>query len=192
MEIRDIMLTAPNSVKAGSYITNDVSDEMIGASIREAQDIHLQSIIGSNLLERLKTLVFNYMNGGRDKISDQKNVAYKDLLDGYVEPYLIAKTQALICVPITFKIRNMGVVYNTDTNVNNNGLEQAYAAQRRFNTLADQRATKLSMYLCSNKDSFPELFQGDCGCSDYVRPLIGRRFVNVHLNLGNKQGDCCC
>ena len=192
MEIKDIMLTSPKAVKAGSYITNEVSEEMIGNSIREAQEIHLQSIIGSNLLLRLKTLVYNEMQGYIDSIDEAENADYKKLLDEYVEPYLIAKTQAGICIPITFKVRNMGVVYNSDTNVNNGGLDTAYAAQRRFNVLADQRATLLSMFLCTNRKDYPELDEGGCGCGAYVRPLIGRRFVSVPLNLGNKHGDCCC
>lgn len=192
MEIKDIMLTAPNTVKAGSYITNEVSDEMIGGSIREAQDIHLQSIIGTNLLLRLQTLVYNKMNGLFDNIDAAENADYKTLLDEYVEPYLIAKTQAMICIPITYKVRNMGVVYNSDTNVNNGGMETTYAAQRRFNVLANQRATRLSMFLCTNRKDYPELDQDSCGCGLFVRPLIGRKFINVPLNLGNKHGDCCC
>ena len=191
MEIKDIMLTSTNAVKAGSYITNEVSDETIGNSIREAQEVHLNEIIGSVLLRRLKELVYNKMNGSVDAIDSEENAEYKTLLDDYVEPYMVAKTQAMICIPITVKIRNMGVVYNSDQNVNNNGLENAYAAQRRFNVLADQCATRLSMYLCSHKTDFPELSEGDCGCGIFTKPLIGRRFVSVPLNLGQKGNDCC-
>lgn len=192
MEIKDIMLTSPNAVKAGSYITNEVSDEMIGNSIRETQEIHLNEIVGSVLLRRLKELVFNKMKGYEDDIDSAENAEYKTLLDEYVEPYMVAKTQAMICTPITLKIRNMGVVYNSDQNVNNNGKDNAYTAQRRFNVLADQCATRLSMYLCSHKSDFPELSENDCGCGVFTRPLIGRRFVSVPLNLGQKRGNCCC
>lgn len=191
MEIKDIMLTSPVAVKAGSYITNEVSEETIGASIREAQESHLNEIVGSVLLQRLKELVYNKMKGNVDAIDEPENANYKELLDDYVEPYLIAKTQAMICMPITLKIRNMGVIYNSDQNVNNNGLENAYAAQRRFNVLADQCATRLSMFLCKRKSDFPELSEGDCGCGIFTRPLIGRRFVSVPLNLSQKGNNCC-
>lgn len=192
MDIKDIMLTAPNAVKASTYVTNDVSDEIIGASIRESQEIHLQSIIGSNLLFRLKQLVYNAMKGEIDNIDEPENEAYKVLLDEYVEPYLVVKTQALICLPISYKIRNMGVVTNSDTNVAQNGMDAAYAMQRRFNVQASEYATRLSMFLCTNKADYPELSEGPCGCSAYVKPMIGRKFINVPINLGQKHGGCCC
>ena len=191
MEPKDIMLVSPNTVKAGSYITNDVSDEIIGSSIREVQDIHLQSIVGSNLLNALQTLVYNKMKNLEDTIDDDKNEAYKTLLDDYVTPYMVNKVQAAICLPITFKIRNMGVIQNSDTNVNKSYLSDIYAVQRRFNTMADRYATFLSMFLCERFSDFPELKETSCGCGAFVPAQVGKRFVNVGLNL-DKGGKPCC
>ena len=191
MEILDVMLTSPNAVKAVSYVTNNVSDEMIGASIREAQDIHLQSITGSELLYKLQELVYNSIEGYTDAIEDPENHAYKELLDVYVEPYMISKAQFLLCAPNSYKSRNMGVVTNSDTNVNDAGMENVGKIMARYNTEAARRATALSMYLCANKAEFPELTQSACGCRAYVQPMIGRRFINVPINLGRHTNKCC-
>ena len=191
MEIKDVMLTSPNAVKGVSYVTNNVSDDMIGASIREAQEIHLQSIVGSELLYRLQELVYNAMEEETDNIEDDVNHAYKELLDVYVEPYMISKTQFLLCAPNSYKSRNMGVVTNSDTNVNDAGMENVGKMMARYNTEAARRATALSMYLCANKADFPELTQSACGCRAYVQPMIGRRFINVPLNLGRHKSNCC-
>lgn len=190
MEAKNIMLTSPNSVKAVTYVNYNVTDDLIGASIREAQDIHLQSIVGSNLLSRLQELVLNKMQGNGDNIDSEANEDYKTLLNDYVEPYLISQTQFLLCTPLTYKVRNLGVIQNSDANANKVSVSDLNKVEARFKTEALQRATKLSMYLCRNKKAFPEL-EDDCGCNG-VKPMIGRKFVNVPLNLGQRHGDCCC
>ena len=190
MKPKDIMLVSPNTIKAQSYVTNDVSDEIIGASIRECQDIHTQSILGSNLLLALQTKVYNKMKNLEDGIDDEANWCYKELLDEYVTPYMVAKTQALICVPITYKVRNMGVIQNYDTNVNREQLSEVYALQRRFNTSSARYATYLSQYLCSHKDDLPELKETSCGCGAFVPPMIGVKFSATGLVLGD--GKPCC
>lgn len=191
MTAKDIMLLAPNTLKGASYTTNDVSDEMIGPAIREAQEEHLVTVTGSNLLHRLQELVLNKIQGDADDIDATENLNYKHLLDNYVVPFLIAKTQSLLCVPITYKIRNMGVVQNSDINVNKNYMADVARLQQRFNTTAMQKLTALSMYLCENRKMFPELDASDCGCRAYVRPLLGRRFVNLPLNLNGPSNKCC-
>lgn len=190
MDNKNIMLTSPNSVKAVSYINNNVTDDVIGASIREAGDIHLQSIIGTALYRRLQELVNNKIQGVNDNIDSEENEAYKFLLDEYVEPYLISKVQFLICQPISYKVRNMGVIQNSDANVNKSTSDEIGKLANRFNTEAMRRATALSMYLCKNKSAYPEL-TSSCDCND-VKPMLGRRFVNVPINLGGSHGDCCC
>ena len=191
MTAKDIMLVSPNTIKAQSYITNDVSDETIGPAIRETQNIHLQSIIGSNLLLALQRKILNKKEGNEDGIDDTENEAYKTLLDEYITPYLVSKTQAVICLPITYKIRNMGVIQNYDTNVNREQLSEVYAIERRFNTMSARYATYLSMYLCEHKDEFPELSEGSCGCTNFVPPMIGVKFSNVGLNLDRGNKPCC-
>ncbi len=191
MEPKNIMLTSPGAVKAVTYVNYNVTDDLLGASIREAQDIHVQSITGSRLLYRLQELVANKMNGEtEDTIDSEENDQYKVLLNDYVEPFLIAKTQFLICTPVAFKTRNLGVIQNSDTNANRSAVGDIAKVEARYNNEAMRRATALSMFLCRHKSAFPELAM-DCGC-DGVKPMIGRRFVNVPLNLGKNRGDCCC
>lgn len=191
MTAQDIMLLAPNTLKGATYVTNDVSDDMIGPAIREAQEEHLITIIGSNLLNRLQELVLNKIQGDADTIDDAENLPYKYLLDCYVVPFLQEMTQSLLCVPITFKTRNMGVIQNSDVNVNKNFMQDVARVQQRYKTSAMRRATALSMYLCANRKLFPELDATDCGCRAYVRPLLGRRLVNLPLNLNGPHKPCC-
>lgn len=185
------MLEAADDIKAATYINSNVDDNMLGAAIRETQNVHLQSILGSNLLYRLKELIYNAIIGEEDNIDEERNEKYKILLEEYVQPYIEAKVQAVLPLMITFKTRNLGLTTSSDDNVRAAGLDEVYAVQHRYNSVADREATALSMYLCSNKSEFPELSSTDCGCVPYVKPMIGKRFVNVGLWLGG-DNNCCC
>lgn len=190
--VKNIMLISPDTIKAASYVNYNVDDGTVGASIREGQEIHLQSIIGSNLLKRLQQLVLNAVEYEEDNIDSDENLLYKQLLDDYIEPYLTNKVQALLCVPLSLKIRNLGIVKTGDTNVNTPSLKEVMALQTRFNGMAAKYATYLSKYLCAHKDDFPELSQGDCGCGVFVPPILGKTFVETGLVLGSTKNGCNC
>lgn len=189
--IRNTMLISPDAVKGATYLANNVSDKTLGAAIRETQEIHLQSIIGSELLYRLKTLVYNAIEDNLDTIEDNENECYKTLLDDYITPYLEAKIQAVLPLMISYETRNLGVIHASDTNLSAPSMDDVLKLQQRYNTVADRYATTLSKYLCVNKDCYPELEQ-NCGCLPYVKPQLGKNFVNVGLWLGGDTVCCGC
>ena len=47
--ILDVMLISPDTIKAMGEIDKNVDDGVIGASIRAAQHIYVQTVIGTNL-----------------------------------------------------------------------------------------------------------------------------------------------
>lgn len=187
-----IMLVSPEAVKSGSYVNLNVDDSVVGAAIREGQQIHLQSVIGSNLLHRLQQLVLNAKEDADDNIDAEQNWVYKELLDDYVTPYLVNKVQALICVPVSLKIRNLGVVRTNDTNIDGPSLRDIMALQTRYNGMAAKYATYLSKYLCAHRAELPELNETDCGCGVFVPPVIGKVFVETGLVLGDTKSGCEC
>ena len=188
---RKVMLISPDAIKGSTYIQNNVDDGMVGSAIREAQDIHLQSIIGSELMYRLQTLVLNAIEDKSDSIDDEANECYKDLLDDYIAPYLEAKTEAVLVLMVAYKTRNLGLIHASDTNLNSVPMDDVLKLQQRYNGVAAKHATALSKYLCINKSCFPEL-SNDCGCVPFVKPQIGKTFVHTGLWLGGKGSDCCC
>lgn len=189
---RYTLFTSPDDIKASSYINYNVGDDMLGKAIRETQDVHLQAIIGSNLYYRLQELVYNAIQDSGDTIDDEGFEAYKELLDDYIQPYLEEKTQAVLCVPISYKLRNYGVAKNSDTNIESPSLRDIMAVQKRFNTSAAKYATRLSMWLCVHKDAFPELSETSCGCGIFIPAVLGKKFVATGLVLGDTKNKCNC
>lgn len=186
------MFISPDDLKGSSYVNLNVDDAMLGKAIRETQEVHLQSIIGSNLYYRLQELVYNDIREEEGNISEPEFEAYKVLLDEYVQPYLEEKAQAVLCIPVTYKLRNYGVAKNSDTNIESPSLRDVMALQKRFNTSAAKYATKLSMWLCANKQSFPELSETACGCGIFIPAVLGKKFVATGLVLGDTRNKCNC
>lgn len=189
-EYKKTLLTDPMSVKAVSLISNNVDDTVIGATIRSTQKLYLQEIIGSELFGKLQQLVYATISGEHPSIDDPESEAYATLLDEYVEPYLIAKTQSEILIPITFKIRNIGVSTDSDTNVNSSILSEVKYLKRYYDSLANEDASRLSKFLCANKSDYPEL-EVKCDCGGFVAPRIGKNYGRTGLWLGEDDTKCC-
>lgn len=189
MTYKDVMLIAPDDVKSATYINYNVDDATLAPAIRETQEVWLQTIIGTRLYNRVLELVFNAIEGTEDTIDDEDNAPYKDLLDGYIIPYLQAKVQAVIILPGSYPTRNMGVVHPSDANLNEQALRDILKVQQRYNATADRYATLLSRFLCENRKAFAELNTGKC-CGDLYEPQIGKRFVHVGITF--PEGHNCC
>lgn len=188
-EWRNVMLISPSDVKGIENVNNNVTDDTIGYAIRTAQDVYLQDIIGTPLLHKIQELVYNAVAGNPDTIDDAANVDYAMLLDEFITPYLAAATTVELLLPISMKIRNIGVSQNTDTNINSVSLNDIRMQINYYNVRVAMYATRISQYLCENKSVFPELENDGC-CGQ--KALIGTKFQPTNLWLGNKKKGRCC
>lgn len=187
-EYNKIMLISPSEIKATENVNYNTSDETIGYSIRTAQDTYLQEIIGTALYDKIRLLVFNSINHIEDNIDDAENAEYAILLDDYISPYLASKTMVELLMPISYKVRNVGVSKNSDININSASDNELKYLLNMYEVRVANYATKLSQYLCRNKELFPEL--DDCpSCGQ--KALIGYKFQPTRLYLGKGKKGCC-
>lgn len=170
-DLKNVMLISPDEVKAQSDINYNVDDTAIGASIRVAQNIYLRDIIGTDFLEKLQELVWNEISGAEDKISDPENVAYKELLDYYVGDVITYKVASELCARLTYKLRNIALVSNSDTNANAAQLADVDYMRDVYDTYFNDATNRMVEFICKNKDAYPEA-EFTCGCGK--NPLYGR------------------
>lgn len=176
-EYKNTMLISPDTVKSQSDLNYNVDDIAIGASIRVAQNIYLRDIIGGALLERLQELVYNAIEGNPDNIDEEANIAYKTLLDDYIEDFLTYKVTSEIATRLSLKIRNMGVIKNSDTNISPATLEDLNYLYQTSETYVNDAANRMTAFICKNAAAYPEnIF--NCGCND------GPLYANTGLWLG--------
>tara|TARA_R110000822_G_scaffold228978_2_gene361261 strand:+ start:55 stop:648 length:594 start_codon:yes stop_codon:yes gene_type:complete len=76
---KQILYIDANYIKAYSHITGNVDENDLLPSIIQAQDSQIQPILGTNLYNKLKTLIKD------GSISDVGNAAYETLLQDYVQ-----------------------------------------------------------------------------------------------------------
>jgi len=85
-------------------IEDNIDTALINNGIREAQDINLQTVLGTLLTNKLYTLV------DAGTIGDAANSAYKTLLDSYIQNMLIYSSYWYILDAIYMRSRNNGLL----------------------------------------------------------------------------------
>ena len=169
-----IYLVSPDDVKAASNINYNVDDGDVASAIRTSQNIYLRDIIGDNLLESLQEMV----SGG----TLSANTAYEELLDNYVTEYLIYKACVEICVPISLKLRNIGISQDYDSNIQAAQLANIAELANYYETQAIDKANRLIDFLIENKTAFPELHIS-CACGRKAPCLKKKANTNLWLGL---------
>lgn len=189
MMYTDVILISPNEIKSSSNINYNVDNDVISNTARNVQNIYLEEIIGTALLRRIQLLIYNKINNIDDNIDSPTNEAYKNLLNGYIKDFMIAKCLTDILMNISFKIRNIGVSRNSDTNINYADLSELKFLKMQYETYADEYSERISKYLCFNKDEFPELTATVPGY--FKTPLIGKSFANCGIWIGRMDKNNC-
>lgn len=185
----NVLFIGSGDVKNITIVNSNVSDEYIGYAIRDTQNIDLQSIIGTSLMDKLKELVYNKLKGLENSISDEDNIAYNDLMEEFVKPYLTHKSVVNVLIPISFKLRNMGTIKTNDTNIQNAEIDEIKYLMKYYEQQAAFYETRLSKFLCVNKDAYPEL---EMDVEAWMsKPLIGKNFAPTELWLGSDNEKTC-
>lgn len=182
-EYMDVMLISPDTIKAMGEIDDNVDDGVIGASIRAAQNIYLQTVIGTNLLNKLQRLVYNTINENPDTIDDDFNAHYKALLDYYLRDVIAYKVASEICVRNSLKIKNAGVVQLSNTNVMAVTLNDIKYLKETYDTYYNSALNRMVDFLIDNINNFPEL-ECECECGGCKPNFLNKRYGNTGLYLG--------
>lgn len=145
-----IFLINENVLKSETILNDNVGSEFIRPAIEASQDIYLQQLIGTELLEKLYNLVVT------NNIQEDENAHYKTLIDEYITNYLKYKVLAEITIPLAYKYRSVGVVQSNGENYSNSQMKDATLVQNHYELRATFYAERLSKYLNANSNLYPE------------------------------------
>lgn len=152
-----VFLISEATMKKNSVVNNNVDGMYLLPAIDFAQDAGLQPIIGTKLYNKLMDLV---EDGSIIQATD-----YKYLLDEYITPYLVNKVTADIQIPLSFKLRNQGVVQQTDANTYVPSMKDIQYVIQNYENKANFYSNRLSDYLRANRSKYPEYCSVD-SCAD--------------------------
>lgn len=152
-----VFLISEATLKKNSVVNNNVDGMYILPAIEYAQDAGLQPLIGTKLYNKLMDLV---ENGDIASATD-----YKYLLDEYITPYLVNKVTADIQIPLSFKLRNQGVVSQTGENTYLPSMKDIQYVKQDYDNKANFYSQRMSDYLRANRTKYPEYCSVD-SCAD--------------------------
>lgn len=179
MNTNDVLLISESYIKSVTNISDNIAGDYLLPSIKLAQDIDLESTIGTQLLKKLQKLVFD------NDISNEENSNYKLLLDKYIQPYLAYCTIKHIVPTVAYKLVNQGIVRTDDEKSYNITADEVDRVQNHYKHIADVYKKRLQLFLTSNYNNFPELLNWK-SIADIKSNLYSAAGCNV--NLGGPRG----
>ena len=100
----DVLFISEKYIKTHSSLNDNIWGDSLLPAIRESMDINLQGAIGSQLYNELIEEVK----------SDTLDDTHKELMDNYIQPYLMYQTIANLIPILGSKIGNLGTVISED------------------------------------------------------------------------------
>ena len=179
MNTNDVLLISEDYIKSITNVSDNIAGEYLLPSIKLAQDIDLESTIGTQLLEKIQELIYN------NDISNQENSMYKLLLDNYVQPYLAYATIQHIVPTVAYKLVNQGIVRTDDEKSYNVTSNEVDKVSYYYSHIANTYKKRLQLFLIANYNEFPELLNWK-SLADIRANLYSSAGCNV--NLGGPRG----
>lgn len=164
----DVLLTNIENIKTTTNISDNTNSKVLQVACKEAQDIDLQEIIGTTLLEKLKELVKT------GTVTTPGNEVYNELMD-LVQIYLSWCVVSKVCIPLTYKIDNIGVVQTTDENITTLDMDDVYNINEYYKKRADFYGKRIQMFALEHRSEL-----GICDCDCYK--------ISSHLNSAASTG----
>jgi len=196
-----VLLTNEKTLRELTGVSDNVASKYITAAIREAQDIRLQSVLGTHLLEKLQTLIRT------NEINTDTTLAHYRLLADKCQYFLVYAAVTELVRQVSYKVTNAGLVKTGDERVENASFSEVCAQAEYYEAKADFYCYELQKWLCVNAAHFPEL---TCGCIAAIRSNLRsaascglwlggarsrypeRRRCDDEYNAAEGGGDCCC
>jgi hypothetical protein len=146
----NILLISEETLKNDSLIGDNVESQFILPAINVAQEQHLQQLIGTKLLRKIQALIED------NTITGSTYSDYKYLLDEYITIYLEYKVLSEIQIPLSFKMRNSGLIQNADTQQKQLDNKDIMFIKQFYDDKATYFAGRISDYLCANSTKYSE------------------------------------
>lgn len=159
-----VLLINEQTLKRYSAINDNVDSTYLLPAIQNAQDIDLDTILGTVLCNKIKNMVAD------GTITSEENKKYKDLLDNYITDYLVWQTMSQIQIFINYKLSNSGVIENNDDKKSRIGYNESNALSSQYERYASSYANKLTNYLIKHVQMFPEYTK----CENYQYSMDSR------------------
>tara|TARA_R100001460_G_scaffold89871_2_gene131431 strand:+ start:1569 stop:2084 length:516 start_codon:yes stop_codon:yes gene_type:complete len=138
-------------LKRKSIIDGNLDADKVIQFIEVAQDTHIQNYLGTDLYNKLQTLITT----GND-INNPANSHYKSLLTTYIKPMLIWFTQSNYLPFAMYQIGNGGVFKHRSENSDSVTQEEVAMLVNKVSETAEFYTRRFIDYMAYNSTLYPE------------------------------------
>lgn len=176
-----VLLISETKLKAFTNINKNVDMDVLKAEIQIAQDIHLQTILGTKFYDHLLSQVSSTGN--------TFNADELTLVNEYIAPFLIQKAYAEAIPHLHYRTMNRGIVEGDMESARSVDMDTMKYLRSIQNQRADFYMTRLQDYLLTGRgqNKFPDYLSAST--IDGMMPAKGEKYVNgIYLNRVSRTG----
>jgi len=152
----NVLFISEQKLKDNTPITDNVDSSELRFAIQQSQAIQLQETLGTNLYDYLLKIVDdNTVN------TDITLIRYKELLNNYVQPTLIAWSYYLALDNFWVKFMNVGLVQNRNEQGNAVDLKTLQYLKNNAKNQAEFQDNLMRRHLLFRSGWYPEYFSGN-------------------------------
>lgn len=145
-----VLFISEEKLKDSTAINLNVDTDLLLPYVRQAQKLYVETKLGTELYDKLKTLITN------GTIGNVGNEAYKTLLDDYVGD-MLPNWAFYHAVPfLRFKIENGNIYSKTSETGTALSETEAQHLREEVRNTAEYYTERLIDYITNNTSSFPE------------------------------------
>lgn len=149
----DILFIVPNDLKRLTVVNGSVDADSFVQYVQIAQDIHLETYLGTSLFEKLKDLIRD------NEIGLTENIDYLNLLTNYVKQVTIHWAMVEYLPYAAYTVSNQGVYkHSSETSETVDKGEVDFLLEKQRQT-AQHYTRRMIDFLCANQTLYPEYFQ---------------------------------
>lgn len=160
-------------LKSNSVINQNVDDSLLNSAILDAQNIHLQTALGSVLFRKFESLI------STNTITNIGNKVYKDLLDDYITQMLVNWTVYEALPNIRYKVMNKSVSGQTSDNSTPVEPDDLNFYRNSVKDKAEFYTQRLIDHLMFNSAIYPEYIKF---LNEGVVPVTNSYFSGIQLD----------
>lgn len=141
-----------NDLKRYSVLDGNIDSTKFMSYVEVAQDIHVQSYLGTDLYEKLQEIII------ANTVDEVANADYKILLEKYVKPMHIQWSLVQYMPFAAYTIANGGVYKHSAESSQTVDKNEVDYLQEQSRLTATHYTERLTAYLCDNSSKFPEYY----------------------------------
>lgn len=168
----NILFISEDYVKTNSGLNDNLFGKFLLPTMREAQDVYLQQIIGSTLYNKIINLI------DEEIIGEDEYVLYKELLDDYIRPYLLYETLVQLIPVINAKLANFGSMQSNDEHLVNLSQGDVVVLTGHYQGNADFYCRRLQEFILNHCE---DLEIDVCTCDGIRANLLNASTTGIFL-----------